>query len=329
MRTPSSKCVVGIDLGGTYIKGALFDLSGKLLTEGKIETEVARGEEQVIRNIATLVNRLKASRPNEILSGVGLGVPGALDFKNGRVIQSPNFPGWEDVPIREKAQKALGVPVVIENDANAAAMGEVWVGAARRLDHFLLITLGTGVGGGLVLNRKLWYGEAGKGGEVGHMRVTPDGPLCGCGQRGCLEVYASSSALSRMAKEKWNETQADAGPFPSGFETAQGVAERAERGDPMALAAFSNLALYLGIAIANIANLLDIHHYILSGGVSNAFPLFREALRKEVAPRVFGMDLETADKTIRIEKALCGENAGMLGAGYLALLASESDRREV
>jgi|SRR5581483_1396692 len=318
------KCVVGIDLGGTYIKGALFDLSGKLLTEGKIETEVARGEEQVIRNLAALVNRLKASHPNEILSGVGLGVPGALDFENGRVLQSPNFPGWENVPIRERAQKALKVPVVIENDANAAAMGEVWVGAARSLSHFLLITLGTGVGGGLVLNRKLWYGKAGKGGEVGHMRITPDGPLCGCGQRGCLEVYASSSALVRMAREKWSETQGNAGPFPPNFETAQGVAEAGEGGDPIALEAFSRLAFYLGIAIANVANLLDIHHYIISGGVSNAFPLFKEPLRQEVASRVFGMDRGTAVKTIRIERALCGENAGMLGAGYLALLASES-----
>lgn len=141
-----SKCVVGIDLGGTYIKWALFDLSGKVLSEGKIETEVARGEERVIHNVVTLVNRLKEACPNEILSGVGLGVPGPLDLKNGRVIQSPNFPGWENVPIRERAQKALEVPVVIETDANAAAMGEVWVGAARRLDHFLLITLGTGRG---------------------------------------------------------------------------------------------------------------------------------------------------------------------------------------
>src|SRR5581483_11396421 len=153
------KCVAGIDLGGTYIQGALLDLSGNLLTEGKIETEVARGEEQAIRNLAALANRLKASPPNETLSGVGLGVPGALDFENGRVLHSPNFPGWKNVPIREWAQRALRVPVVIENDDNAAAMGEVWVGAARRLSHFLLITLGTGVGGGLVLNQKLWYGE--------------------------------------------------------------------------------------------------------------------------------------------------------------------------
>lgn len=156
------------------------------------------------------------------------------------------------------------------------------------------------------------------------MRVTPDGPRCRCGQRGCLEVYASSSAWIRMAREKWNGSREHAGPFPPRFETAQGVAEGAERGDPVGLEVFSRLAFYLGIAIANIANLLDIHHYIISGGVSNAFSLFKEPLRREVASRIFGMDRETARKTIRIERALCGENAGMLGAGYLALLSSES-----
>lgn len=320
-----SKCVVGIDLGGTYIKGAVFDPSGKLLDEGKLETGVALGQERVIQNIVTLVNRLKERCSSETLAGVGLGVPGALDFKNGRIVQSPNFPGWENVPIRAWIQKELAVPVVLENDANAAAMGERWVGAARQLDHFLLITLGTGVGGGLVLNRKLWYGENGKGGEVGHMRITPDGPPCGCGQQGCLEVYASWPALIRMAREKWSEVQkgGHAEPFPSRFETVQGLAQEAERGDPVAQAVFSKLAFYLGIGITNVANLLDINHYIISGGVGSAFHLFHEPLRREVASRVFGMDRETAYKTIRIEKALCGENAGMLGAGYLALLASE------
>lgn len=320
-----SKCVVGIDLGGTFIKGAVFDLSGKVLAEGKLQTEVPAGQARVIQNIVALVTELRQRCRNEVLAGVGLGVPGALDFKDGRVIQSPNFPGWENVPIRSWVQKELGVPVVIENDANAAAMGEMWVGAARRLDHFLLITLGTGVGGGLVLNQKLWYGKSGKGGEVGHMRITLDGPPCGCGQQGCLEVYASSSALIRMAKEKWNEVKkgGHAEPFPSGFETAQGLAECAERNDPMARAVFEKLAFYLGIGITNVANLLDIHHFILSGGVSNAFHLFQEPLRNEVASRVFGMDRETAYKIICIEKSLCGENAGMLGAGYLALLASE------
>ncbi len=323
-----SKCVVGIDLGGTYIKGAVFDPSGKVLAEGKLETEVALGQDRVIQNIVTLVNRLKQRSGNDVLAGVGLGVPGALDFKNGRIIQSPNFPGWENVPIRAWVQKELAVSVVIENDANAAAMGEMWVGAARRVPHFLLITLGTGVGGGLVLNQKLWYGETGKGGEVGHMKISPEGPPCGCGQQGCLEVYASSSALIRMAKEKWNALKkGHAEPFPSFFETAQGLAEGAERNDPVARAVFSELAFYLGIAITNVANLLDINHYIISGGVSNAFHLFQEPLRKEVASRVFGMDRETAYKTIRIEKALCGENAGILGAGYLALLASESDKK--
>lgn len=323
-----SKCVVGIDLGGTYIKGALFDTSGKILAEGKLETEVALGQERVIQNIISLVNRLRERCSSETLVGIGLGVPGALDFKNGRIVQSPNFPGWENVPIRAWIQKALAVPVILENDANAAAMGEMWAGAARQLDHFLLITLGTGVGGGLVLNRKLWYGENGKGGEVGHMRITPDGPPCGCGQHGCLEVYASWSALIRMAKEEWNEVKkGHSEPFPSRFETVQGLAAGAEKGDPLARTVFSKLAFYLGIGITNVANLLDINHFIISGGVSNAFHLFKEPLRMEVASRVFGMDRETAYKTICIDKALCGENAGMLGAGYLALLASEPGQK--
>lgn len=323
------KCVVGIDLGGTYIKGAAFDPQGKVLAEGKCETEVALGQERVIKNIVQLITRLTQGCAHYPPAGVGLGVPGALDFKEGRVIQSPNFPGWENVPIRAWIQQETALPVIIENDANAAAMGEKWVGAARPLDHFLLITLGTGVGGGLVLNQKLWYGQNGKGGEVGHMRITPGGPRCGCGEQGCLEVYASSSALIRMAKEGWMELNrgGKGKPFPPRFETAHGLAEGAERNDPIAKEAFSKLAHYLGIGIVNVANLLDINHFLISGGVGNAFHLFQEPLRREVASHVFGMESETAYKTIQIEKALCGENAGMIGAGYLALLASQSEER--
>ncbi|MDC4224400.1 MAG: ROK family protein [Candidatus Manganitrophus sp.] len=204
-----STCVIGIDLGGTYIKGAALDLTGQILSEGKIATEVAQGQERVLNNVTGLIADLCKMSGGRSLAGVGLGVPGALDFKEGRIIESPNFPGWDNFPIRSQVEKAVGVPVVIENDASAAAMGERWVGAAQNVDNFLLITLGTGVGGGLVLGGKLWPGETGKAGEIGHMKITPDGPPCGCGSTGCLEVYASSTALVRMAEEEWRGVQGE------------------------------------------------------------------------------------------------------------------------
>jgi glucokinase len=310
-----SEYVIGIDLGGTFIKGAAFDPTGKILSEEKAPTEVALGKDGVVQNIVGLISRLKQKNPGR-LAGVGLGVPGALDFKEGRIIQSPNFPGWEDVPIRAWVEKEVGAPVILENDANAAAMGERWVGAARDLDHFLLITLGTGVGGGLVLNGRLWRGVYGKAGEIGHMKITEDGPRCGCGNRGCLEVYASSKALVRMAKEQWKNKRKKT-PFP--FMTSDKLAKGAEEGNPIARRAFEEMAAYLSIGIVNIVNLLDIDRFIIAGGVSNAFYLFEPSLRQEVADRVFGMDTKEALKRIEIRRALCGENAGMIGAGYLAL----------
>src|SRR5579884_318856 len=319
-----SSCIIGIDLGGTYIKGTALDPKGTLLAEGKIETEVVQGQKRVIANVSRLIADLwKMSRAPSLI-GVGLGVPGALDFKEGRIIKSPNFPGWDNFPVRLEVEKAVGVPVVIENDANAAAMGERWAGAAQNLDHFLLITLGTGVGGGLVLGGKLWYGETGKGGEVGHMKITADGPLCGCGSTGCLEVYASSPALIRMAGEEWNRAYINAAPTPPiPWKTSSDLAEAAERQEPIAEVVFGKLAHYLGIGIANVANLLDINHFIISGGVSNAFHLFEQPLRKEVARRAFGMTPEQALKRIEIRRALLGESAGRMGAAYLALLASQ------
>lgn len=317
-----STCVIGIDLGGTYIKGAALDLKGKILSEGKIDTEVAQGQARVLTNITRLIADLWKKSRVQSLAGVGLGVPGALDFKEGRIIQSPNFPGWDDFPIRSEVEKAVGVPVIIENDASAAAMGEHWVGAAQNLDNFLLITLGTGVGGGLVLGGKLWSGETGKGGEVGHMKITPDGPRCGCGSTGCLEVYASSTALVRMAQEEWRRAHGNV-PAPADWTTSSGLAGAAERQDPLAEAVFRKMAYYLGIGITNVVNLLDIHHFILSGGVSNAFHLFEQPLRQEAARRAFGMTPEEALKRIEIRRALLGESAGMIGAGHLVHLASK------
>lgn len=320
-----STCVIGIDMGGTYIKGVALDPKGKILSEGRIETEVAQGHARVLKNVARLATDLHEMSAAESLAGVGLGVPGAVDFKEGRIIQSPNFPGWDDFPIRSAIEKEVGVPVIIENDANAAAMGERWVGAAQNLDDFLLITLGTGVGGGLVLGGKLWYGETGKAGEVGHMKITPDGPRCGCGSTGCLEVYASSPALVRMAAEEWNREYNNAAPAPPmRWKTSSDLADAAEQHDPVAEAVFAKMGGCLGIGIANVANLLDLNHFIISGGVSNAFRLFEQPLRQEVARRVFGMTPEEALKRIEIRRALLGENAGMFGAGQLALLAAQN-----
>lgn len=317
------RMAVGVDLGGTMIKSLAVDEAGRVVARASRPTEVHAGQDQVVRNLAAVVQELTGSLGPGLVKPVGVGVPGVLDVGKGLVIASPNFPGWEGFPLGARLEAAIGRPVVIENDANAAAVGEQWQGAAVGLNHFLFITIGTGVGGGVILDGRLWRGPGGRAGEFGHVKVVAEGgEPCGCGSRGCLERYANAAALERYMLEALSAGVASALRAlaldrPEAIDPAM-IAQAAQAGDAAAQAAYHRFAVYLGMGIAGVVNLLDLRHFILGGGVSEAFDLFAPWLRDEVAARVYGM----AITELQILKARCGNEAGSLGMARLALAAS-------
>ena len=193
---------IGVDLGGTNLRIAAVDVNGNILEKITTGTEVARGRDQVIFEMSEAVRELITKFRNAgHLAGIGIGVPGIIDMQSGMLRESPNLPGWQDYPVKQEIERRLGTTVILENDANAAALGEKWLGAASNVDDVCMITLGTGVGGGIVLQGRIWHGMTGMAGELGHMPVDPEGPPCGCGSRGCLEQYGSATAIKRMAVE--------------------------------------------------------------------------------------------------------------------------------
>ena len=193
---------IGVDLGGTNLRIAAVDSDGKLLEKLTLGAEVSRGRDFVITEMCNAIQTLRTKyQGSGELVGIGIGVPGFIDMAAGMVMESPNLPDWTSFPVRDEIEKRLATKVILENDANSAAMGEKWLGAAREYDHMAMYTLGTGVGGGLIFNGRLWHGMTGMAGELGHFNIYADGHPCGCGSRGCLEQYASATAVVRMARE--------------------------------------------------------------------------------------------------------------------------------
>ena len=193
---------IGVDLGGTNLRIAALDSDGNLLEKLTLGAEVNRGRDYVIGEMCSAIQSMRTKfSATGVLSGIGIGVPGFIDMDAGMVMDSPNLPDWTRFPVRELIEERLGTKVILENDANAAALGEKWLGAGRDYEHMIMYTLGTGVGGGIVLNGRVWHGMNGMAGELGHFTVYADGNPCGCGSKGCLEQYASATAVVRMARE--------------------------------------------------------------------------------------------------------------------------------
>src|SRR5512141_229375 len=193
---------IGVDLGGTNLRIAAVDEQGTLLEKLTTGTQVQRGREHVIGEMTDAIKSLVLKfKDKGDLVGIGIGVPGFIDMDHGIIRESPNLPGWAEFPVRDDIERRLGTKVFLENDANSAAMGEKWLGAGRDYDDMCMLTLGTGVGGGLVLNGRLWQGMKGMAGELGHTTAFPDGLRCPCGNSGCVELYASATGVMRMARE--------------------------------------------------------------------------------------------------------------------------------
>ena len=337
-----SRVTLGIDLGGTSTRIGLFDESLNLIASRSMPTRVSAGPQSVVDEIAHEVRHLLSSGDDAacpyLPMGIGIGSPGPINLREGVLGLLPNLPGWENFPLRDALRFATGMPVTLDSDANAAALAEWKLGAGKStgLSSLVMLTLGTGVGSGIILDGKVWQGMFGMGGEVGHTTVFPEGLLCGCGSRGCLEVYASAAGLVRLANTIAREPGSTPGlralaAAAEGFTPLQ-VAMLAEAGDLSAALAFEQLGYYLGIGIANLINTLDLPMVIVGGGVASAWPLFAESMFKAV--RAFSVVYRLAAPTQRetLEKdctficpATLGPAAGLLGAGLLPYLASLRD----
>jgi glucokinase len=295
---------IGVDLGGTNLRAAAVSEKGIVLERVSLPANFGAGPLQVVDEIVTAIAQIRDHVPQGVLRGVGIGVPGFIDIEAGVVIGSSNLPGFNDFPVRDEIQKRLGTPIVLENDANAAALGEKWLGAGQNVKDLILLTLGTGIGGGVIINGKILHGSHGMAGEFGHMTVFPDGNPCGCGNNGCLEKHASATAIAAMGRMMH---------FGQEINTAEDVFRLAQAGNVRAHQVFDAVGRALGIALASLINAFNFPLYLLSGGPLPAWEFFSAAMFAEVRKRSFTY----ARTGTRIEKAMLGGDAGLLGAAYL------------
>jgi glucokinase len=325
---------IGVDLGGTNLRVAIVDEQGHMVEKLVTPVIELRTSELVINrmceHIQQLIDKYQASGH---LHGIGIAIPGIIDLDTGILRESPNLPGWYDYPVREEVERRLNAKVILENDANAAAMGEFWLGAAREYDSTCMLTLGTGVGGGVIIKGALWHGMTGMAGEPGHTTVDPAGAPCPCGNRGCLEQFAGATAIVRMAKEAAEGGEAPAikkalekdKPF-----SARSVYEIAMKGDVPAQRIFERSGRALGIALASMINLLNLPIYIIGGGGSGGWDAFSPYIFEEVEQRSFiyratMQEMQGGRKRprTRITRAMLGSDAGIFGAARLPMLPEE------
>ena len=284
-----NKFSIGVDLGGTNLRIAAVDDQGKLVEKVTLGTKVSLGRDHVIGDMCDAIQRMserfKDSAP---LLGIGIGVPGIIDMQTGLLRESPNLPGWANYPVRAEIERRLKTIVILENDANVAALGEKWLGAAKDFSDVAMLTLGTGVGGGLVLGGKIWRGANGMAGEFGHTTVEPEGQLCGCGNHGCLEQYASATAVVRMAREAIANHGASALARAAHADpefSAKSIYNLAIQGDEDARRIFRYVGRCLGIVLSSLVNSLNLPIYVIGGGASSAWDAFSPSIFEELRRR--------------------------------------------
>ena len=320
----SEKMIVGVDLGGTKIDTVLSDSRGKIKARELAETRAGEGPDAVI---ARIVAAIKKVSDGANVSGVGIGAAGVIDLKTGVVTFSPNMPGWHNVPFRDIVQREVGIATFVDNDATVAALGEYKFGAAKGIDHFVCVTVGTGIGGGIVTNGEIYRGISGSAGEIGHMTIDINGPRCGCGNNGCWEALASGTALEREAAARLragaNTTIPRFVKEGSKKINARSIYLAAKDGDPLANELIAQLGFYLGVGLANLVNVFNPQLIVLSGGVSRMGDMLLTPARKTLRERAF----EISAKAARVEVSSLGYDAGPLGAVALALNEMRSAKR--
>jgi len=308
--------VIGIDLGGTKILSVALDSELRLLEQDQRTTAAEDGPDGVIER---MVASARAVSGGKAIDGAGISTPGPVDLNRGIVTTPPNLPGWRDVPLAALVGERLDAPAWLENDANAAALAEHRLGAGRGFSNVVLVTLGTGIGGGLILNGRLYHGASGAGGEIGHMQLVPDGPLCGCGRHGCLEALASGRALGERAHEiaarEPEGTLARLAHEPGAELDARLIEKAADAGDTTAEEAIRQAGRYLGAGLTNLVNVFNPEVIVIGGGLRRLGPRYLDIARAIVKAEAFPQSY--AD--VRIVEAELGDEAPAIGAALLAL----------
>ena len=263
---------LGVDLGGTQIRAMICDADNNIIERSATLTLAEQGPKQVIERIQTTMNETVRTVGWQRIKSIGIGAPGPLDPFKGIVTQAPNLPGWDDVPLRDIINEATGVEAFLGNDANLAALGEQMYGAGKGCQNLVYMTVSTGIGGGIIINGELLLGSRGFAGEIGHHTILVDGPLCGCGNHGCLESLAAGPAIARRARQAVRNHPDSlilsmAGNDPEGI-TSVTVSQAAHQNDPLALEIVYTTGRYIGIGLGNLANILDTELFVIGGGVS-------------------------------------------------------------
>jgi len=308
--------VLALDIGGTKLAAGIVDSGGNVLARAEVPTLAAEGPERVLDRIVRLA-KVVMSAPGisgRAIQRIGIGCAGPVDRQAGLVLNPPNLPGWIRVPLVDHVQKALGHPVVLENDANAAALGEFRYGAGKGANSLVYLTVSTGIGGGIILDGKLWHGLKDGAGEVGHMTLVPDGPVCGCGNRGCLEALASGPSIARRAREALSTGRSSRLRDVQDL-TAADVARLAQEGDAVATEVWTATVEYLALGVAAVVTIIAPERVVIGGGVAKAGDFLFEPLRRQVHHRV----KLVAVASLPILPAALGSDVGILGAAAVAL----------
>jgi len=311
--------IIGIDIGGTKIAIGRSDVNGNLEESLRFSTNVVRGYRAILGEIIEKTERLFN---DQSVKAIGIGCGGPLDSKKGRVLSPPNLPGWDNVLIVEDIKSIFKVPVYLENDANAAALGEFHFGVGRNVNNMVYLTLSTGIGGGIIINNRLVHGVRDSGGEVGHQTILPDGPFCNCGNRGCLEAISSGTGIAKTFKERllsgrdsivrsWIKDVSEI--------DAKMIADAAKWGDTLAKEVWDEAIYYLGIGIANIITILSPEMVVLGGSLTKYGESLFLRVREIVKERV---KLVPVDE-VQIVEAELGDNVGILGAVAVGLLGDD------
>jgi glucokinase len=310
------RTVIGVDLGGTNLRTAIVGSEGEILDKHKEASKAADGWVMVVARLIDNIRRqlVIGERMGAEVVAVGVGAPGVILVDKGIVVKSPNFPDWNNLPLKAELEKALKIPVFIENDANAAALGEKWHGAGRGIKSMIHVTLGTGVGGGIILDNKIWHGADGMAGEIGHMTLIPDGRQCTCGNTGCLETYASARGIVQSFREELEKQELPAAEILKDV-TSEKVYQAAREGDAVAQRVMKGMGRMLGIGIASLINIFNPERVVIGGGVKDAWPLFIGATHEEIMKRAFQIPAERTE----IVPSSLGDDAGMVGAAAVAL----------
>jgi glucokinase len=304
----NASTMLAIDLGGHNLRTALVDAHGHLTTPTRVRTENCRTPQKVMDQIVDEVQKVIQNHPNHAIGGLGIAVPGFASTEAGVIYASPNFPTWKNVAIKKELEERLPFPVVVANDANAAALGEHWCGKGQGANVFIMLTLGTGVGSGIILDGKVFKGSRGAGAELGHIKIREDGPLCGCGGVGCLETWVSGTALEKEHGQK-----------------AKILFQEATMGNPKAIAIFHEMGRRLGTALSNICFVFDPDVVAIGGRVSQAFNFFYPGIDEVFA---HNMKHHPALKT-SIVQSTCWNDGGLLGVAKLAFDQFSTNQRLV